>query len=220
MADGFSITVLLSGTGRSLANLIAAIESGHLGVDIAHVVSSRPGVRGLEIATAAGVPTTVVARRDFDSVDGFSAAMTAAVAQHPSDLIVMAGFLSLYRMPPELEGRVINVHPSLLPLFGGKGFYGHRVHRAALDSGMRVSGCTVHFVDNDYDRGPIILQRACPIRPDDDADRLADRVFAEECIALPTAIEWVRSGHVRYDGDGGRAQFRSRAEPELPAIDG
>ena len=104
------------------------------------------------------------------------------------DLVVMAGFLKHVLIPPDFEDRVINIHPSLLPSFGGPGMYGHHVHQAVIDRGVKISGCTVHYVDNHYDNGPIILQRSCEVKDDDTADSLAARVFQEECEALPAAI--------------------------------
>lgn len=193
------IAVLISGTGRSLANLLSRIKSRELRAEVTAVVSSKPNVRGLEIAREAGLPDFTVARKGFSSVDAFSADIARVVDPTGPDLIVMAGFLSLFRLPTHWRGRVINIHPSLLPLFGGKGFYGHHVHEAVLAAGVAVSGCTVHFVDDEFDKGPIILQATCPVSPFDDADRLAARVFERECVALPTAIDWIRRGWVKND---------------------
>ena len=111
-----------------------------------------------------------------------------------ADLVVMAGFLKHVRIPSDFEGRVINIHPSLLPSFGGPGMYGHRVHQAVIDRGVKISGCTVHYVDNVYDNGPIILQRSCEVRDDDTAETLAARVFKQECEALPQAIRIHKEG--------------------------
>lgn len=199
------VLVLLSGTGRSLANLIAARNGSALDVEFVGVISNRPQVRGLMVAEKAGIPHRVVDRKDFDSVEAFSGALTAAIEEHRPDLIVMAGFLCFYTVPEAWAGRVINIHPSLLPSFGGKGFYGDRVHRAVLESGVRVSGCTVHFVDNEYDNGAPILQLTCPVMPDDSIPRLGARVFARECEALPRAIDWCLSGTVELRE--GRAYF-------------
>lgn len=191
------VAVLLSGGGRSLANLVERRDRGELPVDLVGVISSKRNVRGLEIADAAGIPTGVVARRDHADVESHGAALTEAIDRLAPDFVVMAGFLSYYAIPDRLVGRVINIHPSLLPLFGGEGFYGHHVHEAVLKSGMRVSGCTVHFVDDRFDHGPIIAQRACPILPDDTVDTLAARVFEEECEALPAALLDLCAGRVR-----------------------
>ncbi|MEZ6194489.1 MAG: phosphoribosylglycinamide formyltransferase [Planctomycetota bacterium] len=205
--SGRRVVVLLSGTGRSLANMIARRDSGHFDVEFAGVISSRAGVRGLVVADKAGIPVATVPRKGFADTESFSAALAEAIDAHRPDLVVMAGFLSHFRLPPALLGRVLNIHPSLLPLFGGKGYYGHHVHEAVLAAGVRVSGCTVHFVDDQYDHGPAILQLPCPVLPDDDADRLAARVFARECEALPRAVSWVLEGRARYRD--GRTEYAS-----------
>ncbi len=192
------ICILLSGSGRSLENILGQITSGLLDCTVAAVIASRSGIRGISIASAAGIPVEVIRRRDFNTVEDFSEANTAAIERSNCDLVVMAGYLSFYQLPDSLIGKVINIHPSLLPLFGGKGFFGHHVHEAVLASGMRVSGCTVHFVDNVYDNGPYVLQRAVPLEPGDDARKLADRVFLAECQALPLAITWILNGDARY----------------------
>jgi phosphoribosylglycinamide formyltransferase-1 len=117
-----------------------------------------------------------------------------------ADLVVLAGWLSLLILPDRYRGRVLNIHPSLLPSFGGKGMYGHKVHQAVIDYGCKVSGCTVHFVDDTYDTGPIVLQRACAVLAADTADALAARVFEEEKVAYPEAIRLIQQGRVRIDG--------------------
>lgn len=195
----YRVAVLLSGTGRSLANLVARRDSGELPIELAGVVSSRRGVRGLEIAEGAGLDVRVVPRRDHADTEAFGIALTDVIEDLDPDLVVMAGFLSYYPIPERFLGKVINIHPSLLPLFGGEGFYGDRVHRAVLASGMRVSGCTVHFVDDRYDHGPVIAQRACEVAPHDTVDDLAARVFAQECEALPAAIRDLAEGRVRLE---------------------
>ena len=141
-----------------------------------------------------------VPRRDYDDLDAFNAAVNAVLLPYGVDLVVLAGFLSLYQPPPELAERVMNIHPALLPSFGGQGFYGDRVHRAVLASGVKVSGCTVHFADADYDRGPIILQTAVPVLEDDTVPSLAARVFAAECEAYPRAIQLYADGRLRREG--------------------
>ena len=180
--------VLLSGGGRTLQNLIDRIQDGTLRAQIEVVVSSKDGVFGLERARKHDLPTRVVGRKAFPDTDAFSSAMTAALEPFRPDLVLMAGFLHLYRFPGTWKNRVMNIHPALLPKFGGKGFYGHRVHEAVLAAGEKESGCTVHFADHQYDRGPIILQRRVPVLPDDTPDRLARRVFEAECIAYPEAV--------------------------------
>jgi formyltetrahydrofolate-dependent phosphoribosylglycinamide formyltransferase len=196
----FRVAVLLSGTGRTLENLLACRARGELNIDIVGVVSSRAGVRGLEIAQSAGLRTHVVSRAAVRDPGLLSAEVRAFLAPTGVDLIALAGFLRQMEILPEWRARVINIHPSLLPLFGGKGMYGGRVHEAVLASGMKVSGCTVHVVDEEYDAGPIILQLCVPVADDDDAHSLGERVFAAECRAYPDAIRLFQAGRLRVDG--------------------
>jgi formyltetrahydrofolate-dependent phosphoribosylglycinamide formyltransferase len=181
------LAVLLSGSGRTLENLLDRIATGRLAATVAVVVSSRPDVRGVEIARSAGIPVEVLPR-DGRSTAAWSEAIFAVCRGASPDLVVMAGFLHLLAIPADFAGRVINIHPSLLPAFGGKGFHGDHVHRAVLERGCTVSGCTVHLVDDQYDHGRILLQATVPVLPDDTVSSLAARVFATECDALPTAI--------------------------------
>jgi phosphoribosylglycinamide formyltransferase 1 len=194
------LAVLLSGGGRTLANLLDEIQAGAVPAEVVAVVSSRPGVRGLTIAQDAGIPSYTVDRKQYADAASFSAAVSECILPHHPGLVVCAGFLSLYLPPPELRDRVMNIHPALIPAFCGHGFYGARVHRAAIDSGVRVSGCTVHFADQEYDHGPIILQRAVPVLDDDTPEALAERVFAEECVAYPEAIRLFAEGRLRVEG--------------------
>jgi len=186
------LAVLLSGSGRTLDNLIERIRDGRLAATIEVVISSRDDVRGVRIARAAGLPVRVVSPRGASLAD-FSADIFGICAAAGVDLVVMAGFLHLVAVHPSFAGRVINIHPSLLPAFGGKGFHGMHVHRAVLDRGCTVSGCTVHLVDDEYDHGRILLQRVVPVLPDDTPESLAARVFAAECDALPEAISRLHS---------------------------
>lgn len=181
------LAVLLSGSGRTLENLLDRIAAGTLGATIVTVVSSRPDVRGVEIARRAGIPVVVSPRSGRSTAD-WSEAIFAACRDAAPDLVVMAGFLHLLAIPADFAGRVVNIHPSLLPAFGGRGFHGDHVHRAVLERGCTVSGCTVHLVDDEYDHGRILLQATVPVLPDDTVASLAARVFAAECDALPAAI--------------------------------
>ena len=181
------LAVLLSGSGRTLENLLDWAAAGRLAARIETVVSSRGDVRGVRVAERAGLPVHVLPRA-ASSVAAWSAAIFDRCRAVDADLVVMAGFLHLVEIPADFTGRVINIHPALLPAFGGKGFHGMHVHRAVLDRGCTVSGCTVHLVDNEYDHGRVLLQRTVPVLPDDTADSLAARVFAAECTALPEAI--------------------------------
>lgn len=181
------IAVFLSGGGRTLENLLKHRDQHDLPIDVRLVISSRSGVRGLEIAESDGIATHVIQKSKHDD-EAYSAAMFEPVRQCGAKYVVMAGFLKHVLVPVDFENRVINIHPSLLPAFGGKGMYGHNVHAAAIERGVTISGCTVHFVDNQYDHGPIILQRPCEVLADDTPDTLAARVFQEECEALPAAV--------------------------------
>ncbi len=188
-ARAFRIAVLISGGGTTLANLIERIADGRLpNVAIAGVVSSRPDVRGVEIARAARLPVEIVRRRDFPTDAAFSDALAAIVDRFNVDLVVLGGFLCLWLLPPRYEGRVINIHPALLPKYGGKGYFGHRVHEAVLAAGERESGCTVHVATNEYDRGPILAQTRVPVLPGDTPDTLAERVMAAERELYPAVI--------------------------------
>ena len=196
-AAPFRLAVLISGGGRTLANLLDRIAAGSLAARVEAVVSSRPDVRGVEVATAAGIPVHVLPPRGRPLAE-WSRDVFAACGD--VDLVVMAGFLHLVEIPAAFAARVINIHPSLLPAFGGQGFHGMHVHRAVLDRGCTVSGCTVHLVDGEYDHGRILLQRTVPVLPDDTADSLAARVFAAECEALPEAIAALAArSHSRKD---------------------
>ncbi|MDO8630950.1 MAG: phosphoribosylglycinamide formyltransferase [Phycisphaerales bacterium] len=191
------LAVLISGGGRSLMNLHDRIASGTLDAAIRIVVSSRGEAPGAARARDVGLPIVVVERKTL-SPEAFQQRIAQAV--RGADLVCMAGFLSLWRVPDELHGRVINIHPALLPDFGGPGMYGRRVHQAVLRAGRSESGCTVHFCDNEYDRGPIILQRKVPVQPDDTPESLAARVFEQECIALPEVIQLFAEGRIRLQG--------------------
>lgn len=191
--------VLLSGGGRTLANLLRHIGEGRLGAQVAVVVASRP-CKGVEIAAEAKIPVHVVARKEIADDREYAGRITALLDAAAVDLVVMAGFLSLWPIPPAYEDRVINIHPALLPSFGGKGMFGHHVHEAVLRQGCKISGCTVHFVTNEYDQGPIILQRCAPVLEGDTPDDLAARVFEQECIALPEAIRLYAQGRLEIDG--------------------
>jgi phosphoribosylglycinamide formyltransferase 1 len=184
------IAVLVSGSGRSLKNLLEASRRGGAPFEVALVVASRDKIGAIDHARAFGVPCDVVGTSE----------LTSRLDAAAPDLVVMAGFLKPWPIPTRWVGKTLNIHPSLLPLFGGKGFYGERVHAAVLESGMKVSGCTVHFVTENYDEGPIILQRTCEVKDDDDAHALAARVFAEELIALPEAIRLFAEGRLRIEG--------------------
>jgi len=197
MSDPLRIAAMISGGGRTVVNLQEHIASGALNARIDVVVSSRSDVKGIHRAQACGLNTVVVSRRNFDE-ETFQRRLTEAVGD--VDLVCLAGFLSLWHFPEAMYGRVINIHPALLPDFGGPGMYGHRVHEAVLAAGRTESGCTVHVCDDLYDHGPILLQRKVPVLEGDTADTLATRVFEQECIAYPEAVKLFCEGRVRIDG--------------------
>ncbi len=183
------VAVFLSGSGRTLSNLLMHRDQHGLPIDVRLVLSSSSKVKGVQIARDAGIEAQTVLKSAHSDPDDYSRAMFDPCRECGAKLVVMAGFLKHVLIPDDFVGRVINIHPSLLPAFGGEGMYGHNVHQAAIDRGVKVSGCTVHFVDNQYDHGPIILQRTCEVTDDDTADTLAARVFEQECAAMPAAIE-------------------------------
>ena len=187
------LAVVLSGSGRTLENLLERSDGGTLPASVAVVVSSRADVRGARIAERAGVPVRLLPPGG-QGVDRWSESIFAACREARADLVVMAGFLHLVRIPHDFAGRVINIHPSLLPAFGGRGFHGMNVHRAVLERGCTVSGCTVHLVDDEYDHGRVLLQQAVPVLSDDSPESLAARVFAAECQTLPEAIRRIAAG--------------------------
>lgn len=183
-----ALAVLVSGGGRSLENLAQVIARGELDARIELVLSDRPGAGALERARRLELPHRVLRPADFDSPPAFGAAVFEAIEERGCELCVLAGFLRLLPIPPRWEGRVLNIHPALLPAFGGRGYYGERVHRAVLERGCEISGCTVHYVTNEYDAGPILHQRCVRVEPDDTVETLAARVFEQEKLALPEAI--------------------------------
>lgn len=183
------IAVLISGGGTTLRNLIELRDRGALPVDFRLVVSSKKDAGGLKFAEAASIPTAIVSKKTVDSAERHSENVFGLIRQAGAQLVVMGGYLQHVLIPTDFENKVINIHPSLIPSFSGKGMYGLKVHQAAIDFGVKVSGCTVHFVDNEYDHGPIILQRTCDVLASDSAESLQRRVFELECQALPDAIQ-------------------------------
>jgi len=193
------LAALLSGGGRTLLNIQELIEAGSLPAEVRVVIASRE-CKGADRARDAGLDVRVVERRELPDVEAYTARIVEILDEVGVDLIVLAGFLSFWRIPPRYEGRVMNIHPALLPSFGGKGMYGRHVHEAVLAAGCKVSGCTVHFVNNEYDEGPIIIQRAVPVLEGDTPDDLAGRVFQQECIAYPEAIRLFAEGRLTIEG--------------------
>jgi phosphoribosylglycinamide formyltransferase 1 len=192
--------VFISGSGTTLQNLVDRIADQSLDAQIVAVIASRPDIRGVERARTANLPLHIVEWRNCFSVEEFSRDVFEPCRAAGAELICLGGWLCLLDIPADYRSRIVNIHPALLPSFGGKGMYGRRVHQAVLDHGCKVSGCTVHFVDSTYDTGPIILQRTCPVREDDTPETLAHRVFEEEKIAYPEAIGLFAEGRLRVEG--------------------
>jgi len=200
MSKPIRLAVLLSAGGTTLQNLLDRIADGRLAARIVLVVSNNADAYGLVRAENAGIPAAVVDRKEFDSREEFSRRIFERVRQSQVDLVCLAGYLQLLSIPDDFAGRVMNIHPALIPAFCGKGFYGHHVHEAALSYGVKVSGCTVHFADKVYDHGPIILQRTVSVLDDDTPDTLAARVFEQECEAYPEAIRLFAEGRLQIEG--------------------
>ncbi len=194
------LAVCVSGGGTTLQNLIDRVGAGRLHATVVQVVASKPGLGASSRAKAAGIPVAVAVRKASRTLSEFSAAVFEPIRQSRADLVILGGFLSLIEIPDDYRGRVINLHPALIPAFCGKGFHGEAVHRAVLDAGVKVTGCTVHFADATYDTGPIILQRPVPVEDSDTPETLAARVFQAECQALPDAITLYASGQLKVEG--------------------
>jgi len=191
------VAVLLSGEGTSLENLFAQIESGALDARIVVVISSKPNAGGLVRARRRGVPAVAVPRSQHPDPVDFNDAIHAELDRHAVDLVACLGFLSPFETRGKFDGRAINVHPALIPAFCGKGYYGRRVHEAVLASGTPVTGATVHFIDDHYDSGPIILQEEVPVHADDTPASLAERVQAAERRLVPQAIQLFANHQLR-----------------------
>ncbi|MCB9850905.1 MAG: phosphoribosylglycinamide formyltransferase [Phycisphaerales bacterium] len=186
---------LVSGGGRTILNLHECITRGELDARVAVVISSRASAGAVARCRDAGLPVEVVERSAHPGPE-FHARIAELLRAARVELVCMGGFLSRWEIPSDFAGRVINIHPALLPKFGGKGYYGDHVHRAVLDAGEAESGCTVHFADDQYDHGPTILQRRVPVLPGDTVDALAHRVFEQEIVAYPEAVRMLIESRV------------------------
>ena len=197
------IAVCVSGGGTNLQAIIDSVADGRItNAEIVRVISNKPGVKALDRAESAGIPSVVVSKKDFSDTAAFNKALINAVDEAKPDLIVLAGFLVV--LPEELTekytNKIINVHPSLIPSFCGVGFYGLKVHEEALKRGVKVTGATVHFVDAGCDSGPIILQKAVEVQPDDTPESLQLRVMEQaEWIIMPKAIDLIANGKVTVE---------------------
>ena len=217
MAEKLPIAVLISGTGRTLKNLLDRIAEGTLDVDIRLVVSSSERALGLQYAEQNNIPIAIVKSSEFPTTSAFSKAVFDACRAEKVEYVAMAGYLKLLEIPEDFENKVLNIHPSLLPKFGGKGFYGRHVHHAALMAKETISGATVHFVNNKFDDGPIILQKTVEVCPNDTIETLSDRVLEKaEFEAYPEALQAIAENRVEVvtiDGkrcatiDGKRVQI-------------
>lgn len=197
MSEPIRIVALVSGSGTTLQNFIDRIAAGTLNARVTGVVSSRTDAFGVTRAGRAGIPVAVVEKAQRPN---FVGDVWSAVRAFDPQLVCFAGWLHLLSIPADFRHRVLNIHPSLLPAFGGKGMYGHHVHQAVLSYGAKVSGCTVHFADDTYDTGPVVVQRCVPVLEADTPDTLAARVFGAECEAYPEAIRLIAEGRVAVQG--------------------
>jgi len=197
------IAILVSGHGRgsNMAAIIDACQRGDIDGQVVLVIGTHREAPALQRAAEKGVPTCVISPR-YRSEEEYAQCLLHALTEAKVDLVCLAGYMRL--LPSEVvqayAGRVMNIHPALLPLFGGKGMYGEHVHRAVLDSGMKVSGCTVHFVDEHYDTGPIIVQRCVPVEEEDTWETLAARVLVQEHQAYVQAVKLFAQGRLRIEG--------------------
>jgi len=185
---------LISGGGTTLMNILKCIKQGRLNAEVAVVISSSSTAAGVAKAKAAGLNVKIIHKKDYPSIDEFSKRIEEELIAANVDLVVQSGWLCLWKIPARYENRVMNIHPALLPSFGGKGMWGHHVHEAVLAAGCKISGCTVHFCSNEYDKGPIIVQRTCEVKDSDTSETLAERVFQQECLAYPQAIRLFAEG--------------------------
>ncbi|MBS1257401.1 MAG: Phosphoribosylglycinamide formyltransferase [Candidatus Scalindua arabica] len=195
-----NLAILISGSGTTLQNLIDKINDKTLNANIQIVISSAPDTYGIKRAEQNSIPVAIVERKGYNDSDIFSNTIINEIEKYSVDLIILAGFLHLFKIPDKYTGKAMNIHPGLIPSFCGKGYYGHHVHEAVIESGVKVSGCTVHFVDNEYDCGPIIIQRVVQVHEEDSPETLAQRVFKEECIAYPEAINLFAEGKLKIEG--------------------
>ena len=195
------VGVLLSGEGTSLENLFERIDAGEIPVTVAVVISSKENVGGLRRAERRGIPAVAISRKRHRDLGEFNDLIHAELERYGVEFVALLGFLSPFELRGKFEGRAINVHPALIPAFSGKGFYGRKVYDAVFAKGVKVTGATVHFVDEEYDHGPIILQEAVPVLEGDSAETLAARVIAAERRLVPESIRLIAEGRVHIEGN-------------------
>lgn len=196
------VGVLASGNGTNLQAILDACQSGRIPARVAVVISNEPGAFALERARKQGVDAVIVNHRDFEGREPFEKKLIQELDSRGVDLVCLAGFMRILTplFVNHFQGRMMNIHPALLPLFGGKGFYGEKVHKAALESGMKFSGCTVHFVTAETDGGPIVLQAVVPILDDDSSETLAARIHEKEHEIYPEAVRLFAEGRLACQG--------------------
>jgi phosphoribosylglycinamide formyltransferase-1 len=192
------LVVLASGGGRTLANIQQHILDGKLEASIALVIVSKASIGAIDRCKELQLPYLIIGPQSHPDVELRNKLILGAIFEARADLVILAGWLQLLPIPPELDFKVLNIHPALLPTYGGKGFYGHHVHQAVKDAGDLVTGCTVHFASAEYDRGTIVLQTAVQLQADDTTDDIASKVFAAELIAYPQAINLVLDGEYGF----------------------
>lgn len=204
-----NIVILISGRGSNMEAMIGARDAGQLPVNIAAVIANRPDAKGLETAAAAGIATRCLDHKAFAGREAFDTALAACIDEFAPDLVVLAGFMRI--LTPDFvrhyEGRLLNIHPSLLPAFPGL-----HTHQRALDEGVRVHGCTVHFVTAELDHGPVVIQAVVPVLDDDTEDTLSARILRQEHRIYPQAVRWFAEGRLQLDGMKVRVQGE-QAEP-------
>jgi len=207
------LVILISGRGSNMSAILEAVDNGTIAAEVVAVISNRPDAAGLALASDRGIATTHIDHRAYPGRDAFENALTAAIDAHAPDLIVLAGFMRILSRAfvDRYAGRMINIHPSLLPTYPGLD-----THRRALADGVRIHGCTVHFVTGDVDHGPIIAQAAVPVRNEDDAKTLAARVLEAEHRTLVAAVGWFCAGRLVIDG--GRVRVKNEHADLPPQI--
>lgn len=199
MTAPLRIAGLISGGGRTLLNILDQIDAGKLDATVGLVIASRGEIEGVKRAQERGLEVTIIRKRDYETEDQMHDAITELLTEKQIDLVCLCGYLRWFRVDDNFRGRVMNIHPALLPDFGGTGMHGMNVHRAVLEANRRVSGCSVHFVDEHYDQGPVILQKACQVLENDIEAALAARVFEQECLAYPEAIRLYAAGQLAIE---------------------
>jgi len=197
-----NVAVFASGSGTDFLSLVKASQERELGWKVVLLITNNPEAGAIDKAKAHNIPWKCINRQDFKDGNDFLNSILILLDSHKADFIALAGYLR--KIPPGLirkyKDRIINIHPALLPSFGGKGMYGEKVHQAVLDNGCKISGCTIHLVDEEYDRGAIVAQRAVPVKDDDTAETLGKRILTQEHLLYPEVVTWFAGGSVKIEG--------------------